>query len=66
MTEKPLVTIGEIAQFLSVSEDKAAKMIKECKPELLEGYKPLIAVLPSDLLKALKRRPTYNGRQNNL
>lgn len=60
-TEQPLVTLGEIARFLKVSEDVARRMLKELKVPLLAGYKKSVAVMPADLISALRQNRTKAG-----
>jgi hypothetical protein len=54
MTEQPIVGLGEIAKFLRVGEVKAREMLKKARVPLLEPYKPLLAVMPSDLIECLR------------
>ena len=53
MTEKPLVTWKQIADYMSVSIPTAIKRLRKCH-KIRIGR--LVAVYPSDLEKFLKRR----------
>lgn len=61
MIEQPLVGLGEIATFLKVGETKAREILERSGAPLLPAYKPLLAILPSDLLKALKMERGKKG-----
>jgi len=62
--EQPIVGLGEIAKFLNVSRRKVRMIMARAKPPLLEAYKPTIAVLPSDLLEALKMRNSKRAHES--